>query len=199
MNFLAHIYLSGEENPDLLLGNFMTDFVKGKSQKDVFGIEIQEGFALHYKIDEFTDSHIATKTARLALKENFGRYAGVIIDIFYDHFLSKNFHLYHTSPIEMYAQEKYDFFFKNFHILPSKMQEILPYMKKENWLVRYADFDGLTQCLRGIARRTKHAPDLSLAVSILAEKYAFFEDCFNNFFPDIIKEVKNWREDRNNI
>ncbi len=181
MNFLAHLYLSGNENEDILLGNFSADFVKGK-QKLSYQSDVQKGFELHYFIDDFTDTHIETKKACELLKTDFGRYSGVIVDVFFDHFLSKNFSKYHSEKIEIFAEKMYILFQKKILIFPEKLQEMLPYMISQNWLVRYADFDGLHKSLQGITRRAKYAPDLTQSIAILENQYEIFENCFLNFF-----------------
>lgn len=186
MNFLAHLYLSGQNNVDILLGNFSADFVKGKQKFD-YNATIQKGFELHYFIDNFTDTHLETKAACEILRNDFGRYSPVIIDVFFDHFLSKNFSKYHTEKIEIFAENMYHLLEKNIAIFPEKLQEMLPYMINQNWLVRYADFGGLHKSLQGITRRAKYAPDLTKSIPILEKEYAKLEECFFNFFPELMQ------------
>ena len=89
MNFLAHIYLSGDD-PNIQLGNFIGDFVKGRNLVEQFGHEIAKGIELHRAIDEFTDKHPIVKLSKVRLREKYRHYAPVIVDIFYDHYLAKN-------------------------------------------------------------------------------------------------------------
>ena len=88
MNYLAHAYLSFAD-PDILAGNMISDFVKGKKKFD-YPVRIQTGITLHRKIDEYTDSHPATRQAKEILKKTAGPYAGAFVDIVYDHFLAND-------------------------------------------------------------------------------------------------------------
>ncbi|TAE72168.1 MAG: DUF479 domain-containing protein [Bacteroidetes bacterium] len=189
MNFLAHLYLSGTKNNDVLLGNFSADFVKGKQKLD-YEPAVQKGFELHYFIDNFTDTHLETKKACEILKNDFGRYAGVIVDVFFDHFLSKNFTQFHHEKIEIFAEKTYILLQENLFIFPEKLQEMLPYMINQNWLVRYGDFGGLHKSLQGITKRAKYAPDLTQSIAVLENQYKDFEECFFAFFPDVEKASK---------
>jgi acyl carrier protein phosphodiesterase len=89
MNFLAHLHLSGN-NPNIMLGNFMGDFVKGKSYRQQYEPEIIKGIELHRSIDEFTDSHPVVTESKNRLRPTYRHYSGVIVDVFYDHFLAAN-------------------------------------------------------------------------------------------------------------
>ena len=85
MNYLAHLYLSGN-NADLLLGNFIADHLKGADRKRIYPEAIKRGIALHRRIDTFTDAHPVVAESKVRVREQFGKYAPVIVDVFYDHF-----------------------------------------------------------------------------------------------------------------
>ena len=105
MNFLAHIYLSGN-NEKLMVGNFIGDFVKG-NQLDSFEKEIKQGVQLHRAIDQYTDSHIVVSQSKDKLREKYRHYSGVIVDVYYDHFLSKNWSHYHAQDLKGFTEEFY--------------------------------------------------------------------------------------------
>ena len=140
MNFLAHAVLSFE-NPDLMVGNFIADFVKGKDYMH-YPDQIKAGILLHREIDHFTDSHQLVLQSKRRLYEKYGHYSGVIVDMYYDHFLAANFFKFHSSPLEPFTQMVYSTVGSNQDHLPEKAQYILNYMSKGNWLLSYAKITG---------------------------------------------------------
>ena len=131
MNFLAHIYLSGDDN-EITIGNFIADGIKGKKYLK-FPNQIQKGILLHRGIDTFTDKHPTVRLSTARLHKNYGHYSGVIVDILYDHFLAKNWNDYHEQPLAEYVDGFYDLLRNNFEILPQRIQKMMPYMMADNW------------------------------------------------------------------
>lgn len=192
MNFLAHIFLSGE-NEKLLIGNFIADFIKGNRYQHL-ETEIQKGILLHRQIDTFTDNHLIVRQSTKRLQSDFGKYAGVITDVFYDHFLAKNFHLFSDIDLQDFAAGVYQIFTENEPILPEKVQEFLPYMIRDNWLWRYADLGGIHHSLKGISKRSLYASNLESAVQNLEQDYVLFGEDFINYFPELQGFVKKHLE-----
>lgn len=188
MNFLAHIHLSGN-NEQLLIGNFITDFIRGKTYQN-YPAQIQDGIQLHHKIDRFMDTHPLVKQSIERLYPHFNRYAMVIIDVFYDHFLAKNFHEYHTQSLEDFSQKTYTVLQLHYHWLPDKVQEFLPTMMKHNWLLNYKEFCGIQKALQSLSRRAKYSSNLDQALINLKDDYMFFEERFLQFFPEIMTYVQ---------
>lgn len=188
MNFLAHLYLSFQ-NKELLIGNFIADAVKGKNYKH-YNKGIKHGILLHRQIDSFTDTHATVKTSMHRLNERYKHYDGVIIDIFYDHFLAKNWHTYSAIPLDIYATSVYGLLTKKAEIFPEKIQYILPYMIEYNWLKSYATLEGMERILNGMNKRTQGKSKMNLAIIDLKEHYTSFENDFNLFFPELIFFVK---------
>ena len=184
MNFLAHIYLSGE-NTELMLGNFLGDFVKGNKYK-LFNPEIQKGILLHRHIDTFTDANVIVRKSKRRLHERYRHYDGIIIDIFYDHFLAKNWHHYSAIPLDIYAQGFYNLMHTNLDILPEKARNLLPYMEQYNWLYNYQFMEGMESVLQGMNRRTKMISKMDLAIEDLQVHYTEFENDFRAFFKELI-------------
>jgi len=185
MNFLAHIYLSGN-NEFVTIGNFIADGIRGKKYQK-FPEEIQTGILLHRQIDTFTDAHKTVRESTKRLHKNYGHYAGVIVDILYDHFLAKNWSNYSDIPLDKYVDTFYDSLQDNFEVLPSRIQKMMPYMIADNWLLSYATIEGISKVLVGMNKRTENRSKMNLAVNELQEFYEEFEDEFTRFFEELIQ------------
>ncbi|WP_299886197.1 acyl carrier protein phosphodiesterase [uncultured Lacinutrix sp.] len=185
MNFLAHIYLSGD-NDNITIGNFIADGIRGKKYLK-YPKDIQVGILLHRHIDTFTDAHKTVRLSTKRLHKNYGHYSGVIVDILYDHFLAKNWSNYSNIPLEEYIDHFYDILEDNFKILPERIQKMMPYMIADNWLLSYASINGIAKVLDGMNRRTKNRSQMNLAINELQEFYNEFEDEFTRFFEELIQ------------
>lgn len=189
MNFLAHIYLSGED--DLItIGNFMADGIKG-SDYQKFPEQIQKGILLHRAIDTFTDAHPVVKRSTKRLHKRYSHYSGVIVDILYDHFLAKNWSDYHDQPLKEYVSDFYDLLDENFKLLTPRIQKMIPYMIADNWLLSYAEIDGIAKVLHNMNRRTRNVSGMNRAVEELEQFYTQFEDEFTQFFAELEKYCAN--------
>ena len=155
MNFLAHLYLSGN-HPKIMVGNFIGDFVKGKNILARFEPEIAKGIELHRAIDYYTDLHPTVRLSKNRLRPKYRHYSGVIVDIFYDHFLARNWEKYSVVKLSDFAEQAYQLMNENESILPAEVIQILPYMVRGNWLVNYAKLDGIEKALSGMSRRTAY-------------------------------------------
>jgi len=190
MNYLAHIYLSRDNNL-VTIGNFMADSIRGKKYQ-TYPLEIQIGILLHREIDTFTDAHPIVRQSTKRLHENYSHYSGVIVDILYDHFLAKNWLDYSSIPLEIYTENFYEIISSNFEILPPRIQEMMPYMMADNWLLNYASIEGIQRVLNGMNRRTKYVSAMDKATFELQKFYSEFENEFTLFFKELITftEVK---------
>lgn len=183
MNFLAHIFLSGQ-NEDLIIGNFIADSVKGKKYLN-YPPGIQKGILLHRSIDYFTDTHPVVRQSTSRLFKNYSHYSTVIVDIFYDHFLASNWSNYSTTPLEKYIEDFYLLLKENFSILPEPIKRFYPLMVDENWLYSYASIEGIQKILYQMNIRTKGRSKMDKAVKDLQEHYDDFAEDFKIFFPDL--------------
>ena len=184
MNFLAHLYLSGS-NPNIMLGNFMGDFVKGKAYLQQYEREIIQGIELHRSIDEFTDSHPVVTESKNRLRPTYRHYSGVIVDVFYDHYLAANWNQFHPDPLEAFAAKSYHVLITSGITLPDELTRMLPYMINGNWLVNYNKVEGIHQALSGMARRTPFKSKMEEAVNDLRNNYDDFKKEFMEFFPQL--------------
>jgi len=188
MNFLAHIYLSGDSK-NILIGNFIGDYVKGKKFTG-YPEEVIQGIMLHRKIDSFTDSHILTHSSKKIIAEKYGLYAGIVVDIYYDHFLSANWHLYSEIPLREYIQDRYRLLDSGFSIFPAGVKSWFPYFIKSNWLETYIHFNGLNMVFKRMSFRTSLPDHSEYAVSQLKENYDYLKENFLEFFTDLREMVQ---------
>jgi acyl carrier protein phosphodiesterase len=184
MNFLAHIYLSGD-NELVTIGNFMADGVRGNKYK-MYARDIQIGIRLHREIDTFTDAHPVFRQSTKRLHKPYGHYSGVIIDIFYDHFLAKNWSAYSEVPLADYVTDFYKSLNNHVEILPPRYKTMTPIMIKGNWLLSYSTVDGIQLVLNGMNRRTKGLSNMNKATKELRDYYSEFENEFTTFFAELI-------------
>jgi acyl carrier protein phosphodiesterase len=183
MNFLAHIYLSGD-NEMLKIGNFMADSVRGNRYLE-YSDDLRRGILLHRYIDTFTDAHPIYRKSKHRFHEKYGHYAGVIMDIVYDHFLAKNWNSYFDQNLEIYAANFYSLLNENYDILTPKTQNLLPYMIDQNWLVQYASLEGLEIILFQMDYRTKHRVNMQEAIVEVRIFYTELETEFTLFFEEL--------------
>lgn len=188
LNILAHLYLSGDE-PELMIGNFIADHVRGQ-QQNIYSPGIQNGIRLHRFIDAYTDRHPVVLESRKILYREIGKYAPVVSDVLFDHFLAKTWDSFHAEPLENFAQVKYIFLESQQHLMPEKTKYMLPYLIKYNWLVAYRSFEGLQEVFNGMNRRANFISNMDRSVAILEQFYNEFQYSFELFFPDLEKESK---------
>ncbi len=151
MNFLAHAFLSFN-HPEILVGNMISDFVKGKKKFD-YPKKILAGIHLHRAIDTFTDFHPATKEAKYYLKDAAGAYSGAFVDVVYDHFLANDASQFMETTLQLTAQNTYSVLSNFQQQLPSPFRQMLPYMLSQNWLYNYHSMEGIQKSFDGVVRR----------------------------------------------
>ncbi len=188
MNFLAHLFLSGDHE-EVMVGNFIGDFVKGSKMHD-FPPKIQQGIRLHRNIDHFTDHHPIVMQSKIRLRPKFRHYAPVIVDIFYDHFLAKDWSLFSNIPLKEYTERFYQKIKDYFDVLPRGVIHMLNYMSRDNWLYNYQSIAGIHRALSGMSRRTKFESKMEEAAHALEKDYELYENEFHQFFPELLEYVK---------
>lgn len=183
MNFLAHIYLSGD-NDLITIGNFMADGIKGKHYKK-YPKDIQIGIRLHREIDTFTDAHPTVRLSTKRLHKNYSHYSGVIVDILYDHFLAKNWSHYSHVPLADYVDDFYASLKTHAEYLTPRAQTMVPYMIAGNWLLNYGKVEGIQNVLNGMNQRTNNISGMDKATNELKKYYQEFEAEFTSFFEEL--------------
>ena len=180
MNFLAHQYLSGD-NHGLRIGNFIGDFVKGNKWQD-YPIAIQQGILLHRSIDNFTDNHPIVRESIKILRPKMARYSGIANDIFFDHFLAKQWGTFSNFDLKNFSEETYQIINNSIVLLPERTAYVLQYMQQQNWLYNYQFISGIEKTMNGMSRRTQQIA-FENSHNILLENYEEIKNCFDEFFP----------------
>jgi acyl carrier protein phosphodiesterase len=185
LNFLAHQFLSGNDE-QIRVGNFIADFVKGKKYRD-FEEGIRIGILLHREIDWFTDNHAIIRSLNSDLRIYFGKYAGVATDVYFDHFLAKEWGRLSNIALAEYSQETYEIMAKYKSVLPERTRHMLKYMKRDDWLFNYQNVEGVARSLKGIASRTHFESGLEKGGVVLEIHYEQLQNGFRSFLQDILK------------
>ena len=194
MNLLAHAFLSFH-HPETLVGNMISDFVKGKKKYD-YPVLILNGINLHRAIDTFTDAHKATRLAATYLKPAAGAYAGAFVDVVYDHFLANNATQFSSdSALETFAGETYAVLLQNRNLLPDKFAGMFPYMQSQNWLYNYKHIQGVQNGFAGVACRAKYIESSEETFALFEKHYYSLQDCYRMFFPAVREfAYAKWKE-----
>ena len=184
MNYLAHAYLSFNQ-PDILTGNMISDFVKGKKKFD-FSSEVQKGITLHRAIDEFTDFHPVTQIAKSYFKKDYRLYSGAFVDVLFDHFLANDKNQFADEDVlDLFCKKTYINLQKNHVGMPEKFLQMLPYMQQQNWLYHYRTMDGMQKSFAGLARRAVYLNESEIAFKIFEDNYDELSKCYQLFFPEL--------------
>lgn len=189
MNYLAHLYLSGNDEATLV-GNFIGDYVKGKSYEK-FPIDIQKGILLHRQIDSFTDKHPKFREAKKLLNGDFGLYSGIVIDLFYDHFLAKNWNIYSPLTLREFAKYSHAVLLSHFGHLPKRVQGFLPFLIQHRRLESYAGIQGIQKSLEIMSHYTSLPNNSKKAITVMKSNIPFFEENFAVFMSEIVDFVSN--------
>jgi acyl carrier protein phosphodiesterase len=187
MNYLAHFHLSGKNN-DLILGNLIADTLKGPLQSKNFETirpEIVRGIKLHRAIDYFTDSHHTVKESIKIIQPKYHKYSGILVDMYYDHFLARNWNKFHDQPIELYANNVYKMFQNHIDDIPETVHKMLESMVSRDWLSNYRFKETMEWAFKGLARRAKFNSSMELGLEDLMLHYGPLQEHFLAFYPEI--------------
>jgi len=178
VNILFHLYLSGDD-PELLVGNFMGDFVKGPLD-NTYPPRVRQGLLLHRKIDAFAQRDAHFQRSRLRLPSHYGLYRGVLVDLFYDHFLAKEWSSWSGIPFADYLAWAQQLVEKQRTILPPRLQELAAPIFNEI-LPSYQKVAGTELALRRMSRRVRRANPLAEGGGELTRHYAGLQEDFTGF------------------
>ncbi len=188
MNFLAHLYLSGD-NDHIKVGNFIGDFVKGKKYLD-YPDKVSKGIYLHRNIDSFTDHHPLTKKSAEFFRLKYGRYSGIVIDIVYDHFLAQNWHNFSNIKLRDFTRQSHAVLLSNFMLLPTSVKRFLPFLIQNKRLESYSFIEGVRKTLNIMSKYTSLPSESDFAIQMLIENKTQLEANFTSFMPAIISYVE---------
>jgi len=189
MNFLAHSMFAASV-PEVIVGQFCGDFVRG-GNLDQFPDAVRKGIRLHRKIDSFTDQHPINLEARRLFQAPYRRFAGILTDVVYDHYLARNWSDYSDQPLRAHVDHVYAALNTHFELLPPDLQRFARFLISHDVLTSYLQFDAVEQALRRISRRSDRFVVLNEAGSVLQAKDQPLSDCFARFFPELQVYVKN--------
>ncbi len=193
MNYLAHAYLADTAD-EFMVGNLIADFVKGRVGGR-YGRDIADGIAFHRKIDVFADGHAMTADSRRLFRPDRRRYAGIILDICYDHFLSRHWTSYADIELAEFVSRVYALLQSHIDLLPERFRQVFPRMLAQNWLGNYGTLQGIERTLSRMSRRLSGDIRLDDAMPDITTHYGALETNFCAFFPDLIEFARNYRQD----
>jgi acyl carrier protein phosphodiesterase len=182
MNFLAHLYLSPSQ-PDFRVGSFAADGFKGSISSSL-PLHLQKGIEAHRALDSFTDNHPVFRESTRLLASGYGKWAGVIADILYDHFLATHWPQLSETPLTTFSKECYSDLNRFLVLLPAVTKRIFPYMIADDWLANYRYVPFLHRVFAGMNRRTQGRAGMAGAAFFLSCHYTELENHFMRFFPE---------------
>ena len=183
MNFLAHACLSFND-PGVLTGNMISDFVKGRKQFD-YPPDIQRGITLHRLIDSFTDQHPVTSVAKEPFRPAYRLYSGAFVDVIYDHFLANDMNEFPGDTLAGFSQQTYGSLRAYSDWQPAPFKAMFPYMQKDDWLYNYRTRWGIGKGLNGVVRRALYLYESETAMQLLDTHYQLLQDCYRQFWKEL--------------
>jgi acyl carrier protein phosphodiesterase len=183
MNYLAHAYLSFD-HPGILTGNMISDFIKGKKKFD-YPIEVQQGIQLHRSIDNYTDTHPATREAKEVFRPVYRLYSGAFVDVVYDHFLANDETEFTEATLFHFSKQVYAHLDRQAGWMPEPFARMYTYMKQQNWLYNYRTRWGTEKSMSGLTRRAAYISDSGPAFNLFEKNYQLLEDCYRQFWAAV--------------
>ena len=190
LNFLAHLLLSGPD-PELRLGNVLADFVKGRA-REALAPGVRRGIACHRVIDAFTDAHPIVAVSKGRISQEHRRFAGVLVDVFYDHLLARRWTLHAATPLDAFTAEVYSGLRRHAGTVPTHARGALRRMEEQDWLGSSATLSGVERALSRISMRLGRPGLLTPAVPDLAAQIDDLDADFQRFFPEVRRAVERW-------
>jgi acyl carrier protein phosphodiesterase len=188
MNWLAHLLLS-EPSTEFRMGNILADILRGP-ELELLPIGIQRGVACHRRIDAFTDAHPIIRRSKQRVSGSFRRYASILVDVYYDHLLATEWHRHSDVSLEQFTSEVYAGIDELPREVPAMARMRLEQMRRENWLGRYHEMEGIRRALEGVGSRLRRPVDLGASVADLEMHYDGFRKDFGEFFPELRRHVE---------
>jgi acyl carrier protein phosphodiesterase len=187
LNYLAHLYLTKDYPWEVSLGNFFADAVKGNNAISKYPENIQTGIRIHREIDDFTDKHPLVSKGKKRLYGNYGKFAGIIVDIYFDHILALNWKHYSDISLEDFAQSQYDLITSHWNHLPERTRFWYHYMHQNNLLVNYAREDIVEMVLQRMDKRMGSISGMGKAI----EEFRIHKPEYTNEFRNVFQEIQD--------
>jgi len=196
MNYLAHLLLADDSDASRI-GNLLGDFTRGPMEElaKLYPAELVRGIKMHRAVDSFTDSHEVFRRSRTLLSPERRRFAGIIVDIFFDHYLCLHWKQYCQLPLEEFIEEVYRALDEHPEWRAGRLAEAFPMMRSENWLMTYTTIEGIGLTLDRVSRRSPRISKIAGGAEDLRENYEAFEKHFHEFMPDLVKFVNDWKKE----
>lgn len=193
MNYLAHVFLS-RSSPEGIVGGMLGDFVKGRGS-EMYSAPVRAAIELHRAVDRYTDAHPQVCASRARISSARRRFAGIMVDVFYDHFLACHWQDYSDVPLEQFTRQVYAVLARHAERFPPRLQQTLPRMRDADWLASYAELEAVDLALRGIAHRLRRFPRAAVlcdGAQELSAHYRELERDFSAFFPELVDYAARW-------
>jgi acyl carrier protein phosphodiesterase len=190
MNFLVHLFLSGNDN-DLLVGNLLGDFVKGRLEGRYPG-PIERGIELHRRVDSFCAGNRYFLMSKRRIDPSFGHYRGVLVDLFYDHFLARNWAEHSEIPFPRFICETRRVMEDYRNYLPERLRALIPFIFSD-LLPSYLEIEGISRALARMSKRIKRDNRLGEGGEELKSHYLALHGDFTIFFPELRQFAREWQ------
>ena len=185
MNYLAHLYLTKEQPDEVAVGNFMADSIKGRKAMLEYSNPVQRGIQMHRQIDSFADSHPLFRRGTKRLHKNYGKFAPIIMDIYYDHILACHWGRYASDSLPDFAQSQYQLMRQYKPQLTEAAARWLHIMTRDSLLESYASEAGIDSVLQRMDKRTGGVSGMRTAINELRLHKAAYTEEFFAFFDEM--------------
>ncbi|MEZ5449851.1 MAG: ACP phosphodiesterase [Thiolinea sp.] len=188
MNYLAHLSLARPDSQSLT-GNLLGDFMKGV-QLEALPVRIRNGVANHRAVDRFTDQHPAVLALKPLFNERYRRFSGIMIDISFDHFLTRHWYRFHTALLRDWLDHCYQGLLEGRPHMPPRMRNTIEHMVRHDWLGGYAELEQVSYALDRVAERIRFRNDFQGAGQEVARHYPALEQAFLQVYPALQSHVQ---------
>ncbi len=189
MNYLAHLYFA-EDTPESRVGNLMADFVRGPVDRQPYNGAVMRGMLSHVAVDRYTDGHDVVRESKALISPSRRRFAGIIVDICYDHFLARNWPHFSDEPLSAFIDRTYGSLRDYRGEMPPVLSRVIQHMVKHDWLRGYREVSGIGRALDGLSMRVRKPNTLVGSVEELEANYGEMEAQFLRFFPDLVRHME---------
>ena len=195
MNYLAHLYFA-EDTPESRVGNLMADFVRGPVDRQPYRGAVMRGMRSHVAVDRYTDGHDVVRESKALVSRPRRRFAGIIVDVCYDHFLARNWPDFSDEPLSDFIERTYGSLRAYRGDMPPVMARVIRHMVKNDWLGGYREVSGIGRALDGLSTRLRRPNSLAGSVEELEANYEEMEGQFLRFFPDLVRHMERREDER---